>query len=78
MPEEYVIKLNRREKDSFKCSTFQEFLMKAESNGHPYWTHSIKNIIEQINEQNNTQNKKEEEPSQLELQDNGQELPILP
>tara|TARA_B100000902_G_C27177854_1_gene847307 strand:- start:253 stop:468 length:216 start_codon:yes stop_codon:yes gene_type:complete len=69
MPEEYVIKLTQREKDSLKCSTFQEFLIKAESEGHPYWTHSIKNIIEQINEQNNTKQEQEEECSQLELQD---------
>lgn len=70
MPEEYVIKITQREKDSFKCPTFQEFLIKAEASSHSYWTHSIKNIIEQINEQNNTKTQEQEEGyPQLELQD---------
>ena len=69
MPDEYVIKLTQREKDSLKCKTFQEFLIKAESNGHPYWTHAIKNITEQIHEQNNNKKAKEKRYSQLELQD---------
>ena len=80
MPEEYVIKVTKRDKDSLRHPSLQSFLVKAEAAGAPYWTHTISNIIEQIYEQNNWEDSeaKEEEVEQqgLVLQDREQELPI--
>jgi len=51
--DEYVIKLTPRMKDSLRADSLQPWLIKAEADGQPYWTHTIANIIEQVCEQNN-------------------------
>lgn len=63
MPEEYVIKLSRRERDSLLSSRdIKAAIMNAEARSHPYWTHAMVNVLDQIAEQNiNTVTVKEEE-----------------
>ena len=51
--EEYVIKLTPRMKDSLKSESLNQWLVKAESECSPYWTHALSEIIEQVCEQNN-------------------------
>jgi hypothetical protein len=51
--DEYTVKLTPRMKDSLKSDSLQRWLVRAEADGHPYWTHTIAQIIEQVCEQNN-------------------------
>ena len=64
MPEEYVIKITKRDKDSLRHPSLQTFLVEAEAAGAPYWTHTISNIIEQVYEQNNRETEEEESQQQ--------------
>ena len=59
MPDEYVIKLTPREKHSLKADSLQQWLVKAEGELSPYWTHTLSNVIEQIHEQNNYKKEKD-------------------
>lgn len=54
MPEEYVIKLTRRQKDSLRNKGLREMILKAEAESQPYWTHCLMSVLDQIAEQNNT------------------------
>ena len=51
--EEYTVKLTPRMKDSLRGAGLQQWLIKAEADGHPYWTHTLSRMIEQVCEQNN-------------------------
>jgi len=51
--DEYTVKLTPRMKDSLKAHSLQRWLIGAEADGQPYWTHTIAHIIEQVCEQNN-------------------------
>lgn len=53
MADEYVIKLTPRMRDSLKNKDIQKWLIEAEKSTHPYWTHVMSDVIEQICEQNN-------------------------
>jgi len=54
MPEEYVIKLTRRQKDALRNKGLREMILKAEAESHPYWTHCLASVLDQIADQNNT------------------------
>ena len=55
MPQEYVVKLTRRQRDALvKTRALKELIMTAEANEHPYWTYCLVELLEQIAEQNNT------------------------
>ena len=55
MPQEYVVKLTRRQRDALvRTRALKELIMTAEANEHPYWTYCLVDLLEQIAEQNNT------------------------
>ena len=54
MPEEYVIKLTRRQKGALRNKGLRDMIMEAEKVDHPYWTHCLMVVLDQIAEQNNT------------------------
>ena len=53
MPEEYVIKLTRRQKDSLRNKGLKQMILDAENKDAPYWTYSLMVVLDQIAEQNN-------------------------
>jgi hypothetical protein len=62
MPQEYVVKLNRRQRDALvRNRSLKEFIMTAEADQHPYWTHCLVDLLEQIADQNNTVTVQEDE-----------------
>ena len=52
MPEEYTVKLTRRQRDSLKDEGLKAMLLEAEAKAHPYWTHTCMVLIDQVLEQN--------------------------
>jgi hypothetical protein len=52
MPDEYTVKLTRRQRDSLKDDGLKAMLMEAEAKAHPYWTHTVMVLIDQVLEQN--------------------------
>jgi hypothetical protein len=55
MASEYIISLTPRQRDSLLDEGLQRWLVGVEGNGHPYWTHTIAQVIEQILNQNNNE-----------------------
>ena len=60
MPEEYVVKLTRRQKDALRNKGLANMIMEAEAKDSPYWTHCLMVVLDQIAEQNNTKRKEPE------------------
>ena len=53
MPEEYVVKLTQRQKDALRSKGSRKMILEAETKDHPYWTHCLVDLLDQIAEQNN-------------------------
>ena len=49
----YTVQLTPRMRDSLKSESLQKWLVAAEGSDHPYWTHVMADIIEQISSQGN-------------------------
>jgi len=60
MPEEYTIKLTRRQKDALRNKGLAKMIMEAEAKDSPYWTHCLMVVLDQIADQNNTKRKEPE------------------
>ena len=58
-PMEYVLKLTPRQADSLKDDSLQTWIIKAERESSPYWTHVLSEIVGQIAEQNNVNHNQE-------------------
>ncbi|SVE05055.1 uncharacterized protein METZ01_LOCUS457909 [marine metagenome] len=48
MGDEYMIVLTRRQLNSLSEEGLQGWLVGAEGEGHPYWTHTVAEIVGQI------------------------------
>jgi hypothetical protein len=55
MPEEYVVKLTQRQKDALRSKGIRRMILEAETKDHPYWTHCLVDLLDQVAEQNNTE-----------------------
>ncbi len=54
MPEEYIVKLTKRQKNALRNKGLKAMIMEAEGRDHPYWTHCLVEVLDQIADQNNT------------------------
>ena len=52
MPDEYVLKLTRRQRDALKSEDLKAMIMEAEAKSHPYWTRALMALLDQIMDQN--------------------------
>jgi hypothetical protein len=60
MPEEYTVKLTRRQKDALRNKGLAKMIMEAEAKDSHYWTHCLMVVLDQIADQNNTKRKESE------------------
>jgi hypothetical protein len=54
MPEEYTVKLTKRQKSALRNKGLKAMIMEAERKNQPYWTHCLMVVLDQIADQNNT------------------------
>jgi hypothetical protein len=54
MPEEYTVKLTKRQKSALRNKGLKAMIMEAERKDQPYWTHCLMVVLDQIADQNNT------------------------
>ena len=52
MPDEYVIKLTRRQRDSLKAEDLKTMIKEVGAKSHPCWAHALMALLDQVLDQN--------------------------